>query len=75
MTEYRHFATNAPGLLYYKWNGNAMFYTSFPQADESWIYELGGTPENLNHYYYGVYDSSDPRYAYETDENWNRLEG
>lgn len=75
----RYFTTNSQGYLYWKFDEETqtMHYTSHPESGVWDTYlpdEVGGTPDTLNLDGFGAEIEEDsPLFAFETDENWNRL--
>lgn len=74
----RYFRTNDPEFLWFVWDGKEMWYTgSDPEKPlEYWSNDHDGdvhNPDTLNDHDLGTHNETDPLFAYETDENWNRL--
>lgn len=68
----RYFTTEREGFLYFLDNGKGDIWSAdSPDGpwDEYAQYEPGGLQDALN----GAFEPGEGFYAYETDEDWNRL--
>ena len=74
----RYFKTNEDEFLYFKWDGEKLWFRGDLRTGQ-WLTDSTLTLETLNQYYVkfpdetGTFEPGDPFFAYETDENWNRL--
>lgn len=75
----RYFTTNSEGYLYWIWDDQTkeMLYTSdYPTVPLGEWNKYGSSvedPSEINDSVLGDFQEDNPMYAYETDENWNRL--